>query len=421
VPTLTDPLTLPCGAVLPNRLLKSAMTEGLANADDHATPSLSRLYQRWADGGTGTLISGNVMIDRRFLERPGNVVIDNNGGEQALCDWAAAGSCAGNQFWMQINHPGRQCQKQVASQPLAPSAVDLKLVGMFGHAKAMSEKDIQEAIAGYARVATAAKTAGFSGVQVHAAHGYLISQFLSPRANLRTDQWGGSLENRARFLLEVIAQVRKAVGPGFAVAVKLNSADFSKGGFSHADSLQVAQWLSAAGIDLLEISGGTYEKLALMGDADKQKNSSSRQREAYFLEYASDIRKVCSVPLAVTGGFRNRSTMIEALESGALDVIGLGRPLCTQPNIKALLSGELSSLEPWEDQLQLGPGYLGPNSNNQTIRTLNFAAATQWYYRQIIQLAEGKAPITTTGIAGVMMRHMIQERRVARSRHFAEG
>jgi tRNA-dihydrouridine synthase len=158
-----------------------------------------------------------------------------------------------------------------------------------------------------------------------------------------------------------------------------------------------------------------------MGDADKQQNSSSRQREAYFLEYAADIRKVCSVPLAVTGGFRNRSTMVEALESGALDVIGLGRPLCTQPNIKALLSGELSSLEPWEDQLQLGPGYLGPNSNNQTIRTLNFAAATQWYYRQIIQLAEGKAPITTTGIAGVMMRHMIQERRIARSRHFAKG
>ncbi|CAA0110423.1 NADH oxidase [Zhongshania aliphaticivorans] len=420
MPLLTDPLELPCGVILPNRLLKSAMTEGLANINDQATPRLSALYKRWAEGGTGTLLTGNVMVDRRFLERPGNVVIDGNGGEAALRDWATAGTSANNQLWMQLNHPGRQCQRQVAAQPLAPSDVGIDLIGMFGRPKAMTEIDIRQTITRYAKVAATAKAAGFTGVQIHAAHGYLISQFLSPLANTRSDQWGGSLENRARFLLSTVAEVRAAVGPSFAISVKLNSADFSKGGFSHEDSLQVAQWLSEAGIDLLEVSGGTYEKLALMGDEnDKDAAESSQHREAYFLKYAEGIRKVTQIPLAITGGFRSHAAMQQALDSGALDVIGLGRPLCSQANVRPLLAGQQASLPNWECKLQLGSGWLGPKSSNQKIRTLNFGAATQWYYRQIIDLAEGREPNTHTGLIRVMLKHMVAERKSAikRARH----
>lgn len=422
MPRLNSPLTLPCGVTLPNRLFKSAMTEGLADLNDNATERHNTLYRRWSEGGTGTLVTGNVMVDRRFLERPGNVVADGNGGESKLRSWASAGTAAGNQLWMQINHPGRQCQKVVSAQPFAPSAVPIKLAGMFGMPKPMCVDDIEQALEGYARVAGVAKETGFTGVQIHAAHGYLISAFLSPIANRRTDSWGGSLENRARFLLETIRRVRAVVGPDFPVAIKLNSADFSKGGFSHEDSLKVARWVSKAGIDLLEISGGTYEKLALVGDKiDGTKAQSTRQREAYFLDYAEGIRKVMPVPLAVTGGFRTRQAMQDALDSGAIDLIGIARPLCIEPDVHALLNGSSDGFIPWEQQLRIGPGWLGPNSSNQTLRTLNFSAATQWYYRHIIDLAEGRSPnLDERNLLTTTIRHTSWERRFARNRQFVK-
>ena len=418
MPGLDSPLTLPCGITLPNRLFKSAMTEGLADLNDNATARHNTLYRRWSEGGTGTLVTGNVMVDRRFLERPGNVVADGNGGEEALRQCASAGTVAGNQLWMQISHPGRQCQKMVSAQPLAPSEVPLRLAGMFGKPKAMTENDIEQALNGYARVALLAKQCGFTGVQIHAAHGYLISEFLSPITNRRRDDWGGPLENRARFLLEAIRRVRAAVGTGFPVAIKLNSADFSRGGFTHEDSLRVAHEVSEAGIDLLEISGGTYEKLALVGDTeDGAKAPSTRQREAYFLDYAEGIREVTSVPLVVTGGFRSRAAMEAALASGACDVIGIARPLCIEPDVHDLLNGQSKGFPPWEQRLRIGPGWLGPGSSNRTLRTLNFSAATQWYYRHIVDLSEGRAPdLNHRNLLSITLRHTAWERRFARNR-----
>ncbi len=419
MPRLTDPLTLPCGVQLPNRLLKSAMTEGLADLNDNATERHANLYRVWADGGTGTLVTGNVMVDRRFLERPGNVVIDGNGGAEMLQRWAAAGTGNNNQLWMQINHPGRQCQKVVAGHPLAPSDVQLGIPVMFGKPRAMTQDDIEAAISGYVRVAEVAQQAGFTGVQIHSAHGYLCSQFLSPIANRRDDEWGGSLANRARFLLEIIRRVRAAVGSSFPVAIKLNSADFSRGGFTFAESLQVAQWVSEAGIDLLEISGGTYEKMALMGErSDAGETQSTQAREAYFLEYAGAIREVTGVPLAITGGFRRRATMQAALDEGLLDVIGLGRPLCTQPDVHALLNGESADFARWEDKLRIGPGWLGPRSSSRMLVTLNFAAATQWYYQQIIRLSEGRPLLDSTGILAITLRHTLREQRFNKQRTF---
>lgn len=255
-----DPLTLPCGAVLPNRLLKSAMTEGLAKARGRATGELATLYRRWSHGGAGTLITGNVMIDGRYLERPGNVVIEDRRGLAALKRWTAAGTAAGNHLWMQISHPGRQCRTLVARRPPAPSEVPLELLGSFGRSRAMQEADIEDALDRFARAAGVAREAGFTGVQLHAAHGYLISEFLSPHLNRRTDGWGGDVVSRARFLLEAVARTRRAVGADFPLAVKLNSADFQKGGFSFPDCIQVARWLEEKGVDLIEISGGNYEQ-----------------------------------------------------------------------------------------------------------------------------------------------------------------
>ncbi|MDG1447620.1 MAG: NADH:flavin oxidoreductase, partial [Porticoccaceae bacterium] len=225
---LAQPLTLPCGATLPNRLSKAAMTEGLATAQGVPTPELERLYGIWSDGGAGMLLSGNIQIDRDHLERPGNVIVDSEPSPEmqaALASWAKAATRNGNHFWAQISHAGRQTQKIINKTPKAPSAVKLGLPGgQFGEPVALTAEEIAEIVRRFAVCAAAVKAAGFTGVQVHSAHGYLFSQFLSPRSNLRTDQYGGTLANRARALLDAVAAVRKAVGPDFPVSVKLNSA-----------------------------------------------------------------------------------------------------------------------------------------------------------------------------------------------------
>ena len=267
--SLSDPLKLPCGAVLKNRFAKAAMTEGLADAHNRATGRHVTLYRRWAEGGAGLLLTGNVMVDRRYLERAGNVAIDGPQSEdarRALNAWADAATEAGAAIWMQISHAGRQTPKMIAKQPVAPSAVGVDLPGgQFGAPRALGEPEIEDVIARFAHVASTAKAAGFTGVQVHAAHGYLISEFLNPLVNRRDDKWGGSLENRARLLLRSVDAVRAKVGSGFPVSVKLNSSDFQKGGFSFEECLEVIERLNGAGIDLLEISGGNYEQPRMMG------------------------------------------------------------------------------------------------------------------------------------------------------------
>ncbi len=316
---LSQPLQLPCGAVLPNRIAKAAMTEGLATAAGVPTEALERLYGLWSDGGAGMLLTGNVQIDADHLERPGNVVIDREPDaamRTALASWAAAATRGGNHVWAQISHAGRQTQKVVNPHPKAPSAVKLGLPGgQFGEPEALTVPEIEEIVRRFAVAAAALKEAGFNGVQIHAAHGYLISQFLSPRSNQRNDQYGGSLENRARILLDALQAVRAAVGPGFPVSVKLNSADFQKGGFAFEDSLQVAQWLEQHSVDLIEISGGTYEQPKLLGvegvEVEEKQNLavSTQKREAYFVDFAKAMHEKVTVPLMVTGGFRLRSAM----------------------------------------------------------------------------------------------------------------
>ena len=394
--TLGSELELPCGAVLPNRLGKAAMTEGLATPDGRPTPELERLYGIWADGGSGMLLSGNIIVDADHLERPGNVVIEcepDADMQARLARWAQAATRQGNHFWAQISHGGRQTQKVVNPHPKSSSDVALALPGgQFGQPTPLTTAEIADLVARWAIAARACKDAGFTGVQVHGAHGYLVSQFLSPRVNRRTDEYGGSLENRARFLLDIVAAVRAAVGPGFPVSVKLNSADFQKGGFDFSDSLKVVRWLEAASVDLIEISGGTYEQPKLLGVAGQEAEDeqvvapSTAAREAYFVDFAKAMQAEVSVPLMVTGGFRSRAAMEQALTSGAADVIGLGRPLCVDTDAPARLLEGAEQLARYEDDLDLVPGWLGFLKRFQMVKAISGFAGIYWFYQQLWML-----------------------------------
>lgn len=420
--TIADPITLPCGVRLKNRLAKAAMTEGLADEMNRATPRLETIYHRWAAGGAGLLITGNVQIDRRHLERPGNVAIDgpqDAAAMRALERFAATAEGTGAEIVVQLSHAGRQTPVYVNKTPAAPSAIGLDLPGgQFGAPRAMSADEIKDVIDRFANAASVCKAAGFSGIQIHGAHGYLISEFLNPNANRRNDQWGGSLDNRARLLLRTIAAARAKVGSGFPVAVKLNSADFQKGGFSFDECLQVIEWLNEEGIDFLEISGGSYEQPKMMDmegmAAPVEQRASTKAREAYFLHYAEEAARVAKMPLMVTGGFRTRATMDAALASGAADLIGIARPMCVDPDICAkLLSGAASEAARYENSLRLGEGFWGPNSKNNLMKALNGFAAMAFFYENIFRLADGKTARPEMPLLPAFLAHQLGERRAA--------
>jgi 2,4-dienoyl-CoA reductase-like NADH-dependent reductase (Old Yellow Enzyme family) len=350
--SLASPLTLPNGVTLPNRIAKAAMSEGIADAANNSTPRLVALYRRWAESGAGMLLTGNVAVDRFHLERPGNVVLDEASDLDAMRAYARAGTSAGNHLWMQISHTGRQVDAQINAAPLAPSVVEIDLpraAGFnFAPPREMTEADILHAISQYATTARLARETGFTGVQIHAAHGYLPSQFLSPLSNIRKDAWGGPLRNRARFLIETIAAVRRAVGPDFPVSIKLNSSDFQKGGFTNEECVELVGWLNDTSLDLLELSGGSLEQPKVVGIALKDEGvdaprPSTVKREAYFVDYAARVRAAAKMPVMVTGGFRSVAGMAEALARGDLDLVGIGRPMLVDTMLpKRILGGEIT-------------------------------------------------------------------------------
>ena len=402
---MNESFTLPCGQVIKNRFCKAAMTERIAKGNNLAHQGHVNLYDRWAEGNIGILLTGNVQVDRRNLEGPANVVIDKNNYKEQYDDlkaWSAAGTKNNTQLWMQISHAGRQTPGEINSSPLAPSNIGLKIPGKnYGTPIPMTEEDILDVIDRFVFTAKIARETGFTGVQFHSAHGYLLSEFLSPDINNRTDAWGGSLENRARIHIEIINKCRKEVGEDFPISVKLNSADFQKGGFTADESIQVAQMLEDAGVDIIEISGGTYEQPKLIGVDDltinpkrsEERKESTIAREAYFLEYAQDIRKAVSLPLMVTGGFRTREGIEDALQSNVCQMVGIGRPLCADPYcIKKMIEGEIETLPSFEKTLSLGPSILSPSSPFTIIKVINAFGAMAWFYQQIKNMAKGLLP-----------------------------
>jgi 2,4-dienoyl-CoA reductase-like NADH-dependent reductase (Old Yellow Enzyme family) len=428
--TLNSPLALPCGATLPNRLAKAAMTERLADAHNRPTEKLSRLYSMWSEGGPGLLLTGNVMIDRKHLEAGGNVAVAGPQDAEAMAAlkrFAAAGSTAGNHIWMQISHAGRQTPIQVNAHPKAPSSVTVALPGgRFGRPVALTEAEIVDLVGRYAHAARVARDTGFTGVQLHGAHGYLLSEFLSPKVNQRTDAWGGSLENRARFLMEAVRATRKAVGDDFPVSVKINSADFQRGGFEFADSTTVAGWLDEAGVDLIEISGGNYEQPRMMEMQgiepvyDPSVKQSTREREAYFQKFAPEVcAHVKRAKLMITGGFRTAAGMASAIACDSVNVIGLGRPLCVDTAAPGkLLRGEIAGLDKWEDKLRIGPGLLGPKSPFLLVKALNGFGAQSWYYEQLRHLAEtGQAETGESVLAALIRDQRLESERIKKLVH----
>jgi len=329
---LSSHLSLPNGTMLPNRIGKAAMEENMC--DDNHAPSdpLLKLYQAWAKGGAGLLITGNVMVDRRGMTGPGGVVLEDDTHIERFKQWAQIARSGGAQVWMQISHPGRQMLAALGQETWSASAVPLdmgKLSNKFSVPKAMTTADIAELKNRFVATSLLAEQAGFSGVQIHGAHGYLISQFLSPISNQRQDAWGGSIENRARLLVDIVKAVRAAVKPEFVVAVKLNSADFQRGGFSPDDAKAVVGMLNQQNVDVVEISGGSYEAPAMQGQA---RDGRTLAREAYFLEFAEEILKVARMPLMVTGGIRRKAIAEQVVNCG-VSIVGIATALAIQPNL----------------------------------------------------------------------------------------
>jgi 2,4-dienoyl-CoA reductase-like NADH-dependent reductase (Old Yellow Enzyme family) len=386
MPSLAEPLELPSGVLLRNRIAKAALSEALGDSDNLPDDRLATLYRRWGQGGYGLLITGNIMVDRRHLGEPGNVVIEDDRALDQLTAWTKAAHDGGAATFAQLNHPGRQTNLfEVGHRPVAPSPVPLALPGA-ATPRALTAAGIEDIIERFANAAAVCEAAGFDGVQIHAAHGYLVTQFLSPLTNLRTDEWGGDPTRRMRFLLEVVRRVRGRVSPGFAVAIKLNSADFQRGGFTEDDSRAVVAALANEAVDLIEISGGNYESPAMAGSAA----SSTRAREAYFLDYARSVRDAAGdIPLAVTGGFRTRSGMQDALTAGDCDLVGIARPTVTTTDAAdVVLTGRASTLETHEIQAGMR-GLLGRLTD---LKSLDGVLNLSWNADQIHRLARGLEP-----------------------------
>jgi 2,4-dienoyl-CoA reductase-like NADH-dependent reductase (Old Yellow Enzyme family) len=353
---LGNPLNLPCGAILPNRLAKAAMSEGLADADNHATPRLEALYRRWANSGAGLLFTGNFQVDRWHVERPSNVVLDDEAGLPALAAVAAAGKAGGSHFWAQLSHTGRQVSDAINPAPLSPSSVDIDVPRGLGYSFAkpreMTEADIDHTIRQFAFAAQYARRAGFTGVQLH--------------------------------------------------AIKLNSSDFQKGGFTNAECIELVRRLNDSTLDLLELSGGSLEQPKLVGISVKDEGEdrlpeSTSKREAYFVEFAGAVRAVARMPVMVTGGFRTASGMVGALEGEELDLVGIGRPLIADPSIaRRLIAGEVEKAPTPE-------------------ATLEIFHLVQWFYMQIERMGDDLEPdLTLSGQAAAEQFELLETGYLAR-------
>jgi len=397
---LFSPLTLPSGRVVGNRIAKAAMEEGMAGRGQAPDRRLIALYRRWGAGGAGLLITGNVMVHAEALTGPGGIVLDAATPLEPFAEWARAGKAAGAAMWMQISHPGRQVQANMPGVVWGPSdlAVDVgKHSKRFGRPIAMTAEQIAATVERFAITARRAEQAGFDGVEVHAAHGYLLSQFLSPLVNTRTDEWGGSLENRVRMLLDVVRAVRAAVSPEFAVAVKLNSADFQRGGFDADDARRVIAMLAPLGVDLVELSGGSYESPAMSG---RPADSGTTAREAYFLELATELARTSPLPLMLTGGITRRETT-ERVLAGNVAVVGIGTALAATPDLP----------QRWREDLE-ATGTLKPVTWSD--KSLASIAGMALVRHQMRRMARGKEPALGVGPARALIADQLLQARALR-------
>ncbi|EXM15802.1 NADH:flavin oxidoreductase/NADH oxidase, N-terminal [Fusarium oxysporum f. sp. vasinfectum] len=351
---IAQPVTLKSGLVLPNRVAKAAMAENLADKDLLPTDKIFSAYKTWADGGWGLVITGNVQVDPRHLGQAGDIANNDAIDRTRILDswkkWASICRAGGTPTVVQISHPGRQSPagagtRGIFEKTLAPSPIPLRLGKglfaalvsrlLFGTPKTMTVQEILDVQNRFVDTAVLAADAGFDGIELHGAHGYLLSQFLSASTNQRVDEYGGTAVARAKIVVDIIKAIRLAVPSGFTVGIKFNSVDHQSSS-ALEDCVEQLRLISEAGIDFLEISGGSYEEPIGIEDPEKikrVKKPSTSAREAFFLDFAAAIRHhFPGLPLVVTGGFRSRRVIESALTGGALDIVGLARPAVLNPS-----------------------------------------------------------------------------------------
>lgn len=360
---LGRPLPLPCGVTLRNRILKSAMSDSLGDGAGDPTEAQAVLYNHWAKGGAAVSIVGEVQTDPHALEKPGNLVLADDADKARSAALVEARTAHGAGLWAQLGHAGALAYPPLG-RPRGPSALDIPELTC----EEMPVAEIEAFPALMAKGAARARARGFTGVQVHAAHGFLLSQFLSPLFNRRTDRWGGSLANRASLLIETIAAVRAAVGPAFPVAVKLNATDRIDGGLSEEEAVAVVRMVDAASVDLIEISGGTYFPGA-------KSSGGGKSGEPYFLDFARRARLMTTKPLAVVGGFKSFVQAEAAVAEGILDAIGLARALAIDPDLPGKWIG------------QGGPDPVSPRFDQP-----GEGAVTAWYTLRLAALGGDPLP-----------------------------
>lgn len=370
---LFQPLELPCGVVLKNRVAKSAMSDSLGDGCGDPTPAQQRLYERWAEGGVAVSIIGEVQGHPHFAEKPGNLVLGTGHDRAAFAELARRGSVNGAQLWLQLGHAGAMAYPPI-STPSGPSTLDLP--GL--KCAALTRGDIRDLPAGFARTASLARSLGFGGVQIHAAHGFLLSQFLSPLFNRRGDEFGGSIENRMRVLLDTIAEVRAAVGPGFPVAVKLNSSDQLQGGLDEEEALKVVAALEGTSLDLIDISGGTYFPGA-------KSASDSAGGGPYFLGFARRARPLTKIPLMLTGGFKTLKQAVDTVSDGSTDMVGLARALVLEPDLA----------RSWQAGSTRNPQFPRFGSPPE-------GGVTAWYTMRLTELAEDRETAAPMDLAAAL-------------------
>lgn len=359
---LGRPLDLPCGVSLKNRLIKSAMSDSLGDGAGNPTAAQIRLYERWAEGGTALSLIGEVQTSPQYPEKPGNLVLVPNADIPGFKALAKLGSSNGAHIWPQLGHAGALSHLPI-SQPKGPSALDLK--GL--QCGAMSLDDIHALPGAYSRAAKLAKDFGFGGVQVHAGHGFLFSQFLSPLFNHRIDAYGGSVAKRFRIIHDVIDEVRMAVGPSFPIGIKINSTDKLAGGLTENDALELVHLLDQTTVDLIDVSGGTYFPGAV---SSSDRSSSS---EPYFIRFSQKAKSITSIPIAVTGGFESRERATHAVESGCADAVSLARAMALAPSLpNTWLTGDQSD--------PVFPAFNAPPRGG----------VTAWYSMRLTALGEDK-------------------------------
>ncbi|KAK3718156.1 hypothetical protein LTR37_005271 [Vermiconidia calcicola] len=354
VSPLKESITFPfSGRTAKNRFLKAPMTERLCrwnkegeniNTRGYPTDEYKRLYERWGEGEIGVIVAGNVMLKYDAVEAFGNPILPDNHDNrvEAFAEVNKLTKAHGSLSIAQLSHPGRQGGAALNPNPISASDVQLKIEwagNKFNKPRPMTVPEIKDMVKHWGEVSYLCYKAGFDGVQIHCAHGYLLAQFLSNTTNKRTDEYGGDLDNRSRIIIEIIEEVHRRVNdPSFIVCVKMNSVEFQPGGQTPDDCKELCLKLEQARVDFVDLSGGTFE-----GRAFEHKKESTKARESYFIEFAEMIRPLLKkTKVYVTGGFRTASGMAQAVSGGACDGVGIGRPLGAEPYLcKEILEGRV--------------------------------------------------------------------------------